>query len=108
MSVPVESFSQANEAQFYVSMSRARSDASFHGFKGCAAGGGDAQKRQALANGIDCGRQRRSHAKKLITKLLGVNTGQKKVNGQTIGARQKEELTQQSTSGGLAYWVFQP
>jgi ATP-dependent exoDNAse (exonuclease V) alpha subunit len=45
VSVPVESFSQANEAQFYVSMSRARKAMHLFTDSKVALGSGDPQKR---------------------------------------------------------------
>jgi hypothetical protein len=94
VSVPVEAFSQANEAQFYVSMSRARK--SMHLFT---------DSKIALREAVTCKSTRLSPweliaggnadhlQKELITSLVGVNTSHNKVkvNGHTKAARQQED-----------------
>ena len=90
--MPVESFSQANEAQFYVSMSRARK--AMHLFTDSKVALREAVTRKSARLSpweLIAGRNADHMQKELITKLAGVNTGHKKANGQTIVARQKED-----------------
>jgi len=92
VSVPVESFSQANEAQLYVSMSRARR--SMHLFTDSKVALREAVTRKSARLSpwelIAGGNADHVH-KELITKLVGVNTGHKQVNGRTKAARHKED-----------------
>ena len=90
--MPVESFSQANEAQFYVSMSRARK--AMHLFTDSKAALREAVTRKSarlspweLIAGGDG-----DHAQiELIAKLVRANNDHKKVNGQTKGPVDKED-----------------
>jgi hypothetical protein len=84
--VPVESFSQANEAQFYVSMSRARK--AMHLFTDSKVALREAVTRKSarlspwelIASGNG------DHTRKVqIAKLIRASDGHKKVNGQAKG-----------------------
>jgi hypothetical protein len=92
VSVPVESFSQANEAQFYVSMSRARK--AMHLFTDSKVALREAVTRKSarlspwelIGGGSD------DHTEKeLIAKLVSASNGHKKFNGHTKGPIDKEE-----------------
>jgi ATP-dependent exoDNAse (exonuclease V) alpha subunit len=92
VSVPVEAFSQANEAQFYVSMSRARK--SMHLFTDSKVALREAVTRKSTRLSpweLIAGGNADHTQKELITKLVGVNTGHNKVNGHTKGARHQED-----------------
>ena len=92
VSVPVQSFSQTNEAQIYVSMSRARK--AMHLFT---------DSKVALREAVTCKSARLSpweliaggngdHTQKeLIAKLISVSNDHKRVNGHTKGPIEKEE-----------------
>jgi hypothetical protein len=90
--VPVESFSQANEAQFYVSMSRARK--AMHLFTDSKVALREAVTRKSarlspwelIGGGSDDHTQ-----KELIAKLVSASNGHKKFNGHTKGPIDKEE-----------------
>jgi hypothetical protein len=92
VSVPVESFSQANEAQFYVSMSRARK--AMHVFTDSKVALREAVTRKSarlspwelIAGGNGDHRQR-----ELIAKLIHASDGHKKVNGQKKAPIDKED-----------------
>ena len=91
MSVPVESFSQANEAQFYVSMSRARK--AMHLFTDSKVALREAVTRKSArlspwellagGNGHDA-------QKELIANLVRISNGNKKVNVHTKGQKKRD------------------
>ena len=88
----VKSFSQANEAQFYVSMSRARK--SMHLFTDSKVALREAVTRKSARLSpweLIAGGDADHTQKELIAKLVGVNTGQKKVSGHTKAARHEED-----------------
>jgi hypothetical protein len=89
VSVPVESFSQANEAQFYVSMSRARK--AMHLFTDSKVALREAVTRKSARLSpleLITGGNADHMQKELITKLVG---GHKKVNGHAKAPKQKED-----------------
>jgi ATP-dependent exoDNAse (exonuclease V) alpha subunit len=92
VSAPVESFSQANGAQFYVSMSRGRK--AMHLFTDSKVALREAVTRKSARLSpweLIVGGKGDHTQKELVTKLVGVNTGHKKVNGHTKAARDKED-----------------
>ena len=92
VSSPVEAFSQANEAQFYVSMSRARE--SMHLFTDSKVALREAVTRKSTRLSpweLIAGGNADHMQKELITKLVGVNIGHNKVNGHTKAVRHKED-----------------
>ena len=96
VSVPVEAFSQANEAQFYVSMSRARK--SMHLFTDSKVALREAVTRKSTRLSpweLITGGKADHMQKELITKPVGVNTGHKKVNGHTKAARHQEDRSRE-------------
>jgi hypothetical protein len=92
VSVPVESFSQANEAQFYVSMSRARK--AMHLFTDSKVALREAVTRKSArlssSELIEAGNGDHMQ-KELISKLVRASNCQKKVNGHTKGPIKKED-----------------
>jgi hypothetical protein len=89
--VPVESFSQANEAQFYVSMSRARK--AMHLFTDSKVALREAVKRKSarLSPWELIGGGNGDHAQKeLIERLLSASSDYKKINGHIRQPIEKE------------------
>jgi hypothetical protein len=87
-SIPVEAFNQANEAQFYGSMSRARKW--MHPFTDSKVALREAVTRKSAGPSpweLIAGGNADHMQKELIPKLAGVNTGHKKVNGHTKADR---------------------
>jgi hypothetical protein len=92
----VESFSQANEAQFYVSMSRARK--AMHLFTDSKVALREAVTRKSARLSpwelIASGNGDRTQ-KELIGKLLSTSDGQKKINAHTKGSIKKEDRSRE-------------
>jgi hypothetical protein len=88
----VESFSQANEAQFYVSMSRARKAMHLFTDSKVALREAVARKSARLSPWELIGGGNDDHTQKeLIAKLVSACNGHKKFNGHTKGPIDKEE-----------------
>jgi hypothetical protein len=92
VSVPVESFSQANEAQFYVSMSRARK--AMHLFTDSKVALREAVMRKSARLSpweLIAGGNGDQTQKELIAKLVSAINDHKKINGQTKRPIDKED-----------------
>jgi hypothetical protein len=92
VSVPVESFSQANEAQFYVSMGRARK--AMHLFTDSKVALREAVTRKSARLSpweLIAGGNGDHTQKELIAKLVRASNEHKKVNGYTKGPVHKED-----------------
>jgi hypothetical protein len=92
VSVPIQSFSQANEAEFYVSMSRARK--AMHLFTDSKVALREAVTRKSARLSpweLIVGPDGNHLQKELIAKLIGAGTGHQKVHGHTKGPIKKED-----------------
>ena len=92
VSVPVESFSQANEAQFYVSMSRARK--AMHLFTDSKVALREAVTRKSARLSpweLIAGGNGEHTQKELIAKLVCASNGPKKLNGHTKGPIKRDD-----------------
>jgi hypothetical protein len=92
VSVPVESFSQANEAQFYVLMSRAGK--AMHLFTDSKAALREAVTRKSARLSLlelIAGGNGDHTDKELFAKLVRASNGQKKINGHSIGQIKRDD-----------------
>src|SRR5206468_657385 len=92
VSVPVQSFSQANEAQFYVSMSRARK--AMHLFTDSKIALREAVTRKSARLSpweLTAGGSADHTQKELIAKLVCASNGQKKIDGHIKGQMNRDD-----------------
>ena len=92
VSVPVESFSQANEAQFYVSMSRARK--AMHLFTDSKVALREAVTRKSARLSpweLIAGGNGDHTQKELMAKLMRARNGYEKINAHTEGPTKEED-----------------